>query len=127
MRRDLALCLAVLEFCEEKNDEGLATVTLENVERGVVSAHVLMLKDAGLIDAERSNSGIAGSSWQVRRLTWAGHDWLDAHRAKRTSKSNRFVAVKTEAPPEPVPALYKAMAVRRVSSRSGAGAWEQPE
>jgi hypothetical protein len=128
MRRDLALCLAIMEFAESKSDDGLATVNLEGVERGVVSAHVQMLRDAGLIEAERSNPGIGSTCWQVRRLTWAGHDWLDEHRPKQAApKTKRFVAVKPEPDPEPeLPPPYKAAGVRRVSSRSGAGAWEQP-
>jgi len=126
MKRDLALCVAIMQFAESKSDDGLATVNLQGVERGVVSGHVQMLKDAGLIEAERSNNGIGSICWQVRRLTWAGHDWLDAHRPKQAAR-RRFVAVKPKTEPEPeLPPAYNAAGIRRVSSRSGAGPWEHP-
>jgi len=85
MRREPDLLREILSWIEEHCD-GLRCISLEieGHDLAQVAGHVELLEDEGLIDGlvdgcvSRHLNGI--SSVKVRRLTAAGHDFLDAAR-----------------------------------------------
>lgn len=81
MRRDWDLVRRILLETEEKGEAGLGWTTLDLVEwtPRVVSYHVRLLDEAGLIEAQDLTT--SGSfEWQPKRLTWDGHEFLEAAR-----------------------------------------------
>lgn len=80
MQRDMELIREILlgiETSEPK--QGLVRLKLSGRDNAEVSYHVMLLAQAGLIDAIDMSSS-AGSSWIPKSLTWEGHDFLDAAR-----------------------------------------------
>src|SRR5689334_8656801 len=56
--------------------------------------HVMILKEAGLIEAFEFSAG-GMIDWRPKRLTWQGHDFLDAARNDATwRKANELVKEK---------------------------------
>ena len=71
MKRDMDLCRRIL-FEIEGNDVGTPIEMLQ-VEAGldVVIGHLLILKDAELIEGRIDRHA---RDYSIRRLTWSGHD-----------------------------------------------------
>src|SRR4051794_15365311 len=61
-----------------------------------ISYHVMLLNEAGLLDAyDLSRAGVL-CDWKPTRLTWAGHEFLDASREpSRWDKAKAIVREKT--------------------------------
>ncbi len=81
MKRDLELVREIL-LAVEKSDQApdeWVNINLPSRNPSLVSYHVKMLHDAGLLDAT-DLSDFSESSWVPRSLTWAGHEFLDAAR-----------------------------------------------
>ncbi|HNP62453.1 MAG TPA: DUF2513 domain-containing protein [Woeseiaceae bacterium] len=80
MKRDMELCRAImlhLETCEDTMAPQRITVGDFTPEQ--VSYHVKLLADAGLIEA-LDFSSMDSFHWDPIRLTWEGHEFLDAAR-----------------------------------------------
>ena len=81
MNRDMDLCRRVLLAIEDSPPS--KTVQFFNFTgaypKDTVAEHVVLLEEAGLLEAniERTFDGIGFS---INRLTWDGHDFLDAAR-----------------------------------------------
>ncbi len=92
MKRDMDLFRALLLRVEEQPyGEGLGPIEVSGYTKEQVYYHALLAQDAGLIDA----SFMLGYEFVVLRLTYAGHEFLDAARqdklwrkAKETILSN---------------------------------------
>jgi len=73
------LCRIILQKTEEHDiSTGKPDVYFPDRPDNEISYHVRLLQEAGLIEA-----GIPceiGGRWEVRRLTWAGHEFMDAIR-----------------------------------------------
>lgn len=81
MRRDLDLCRQILLLLEETpNCTNETEFRIAGVEPEVVSYHVKLLSDAGLIEAIDA-SDFGGLKWIPLRLTWSGHEFIDATRS----------------------------------------------
>jgi hypothetical protein len=82
MKRDMDLAREILLWIE-KYDTGsggrLPNLSIEGRSHEEVSAHVRLLREANLIDAINASS-MRGTNWIPRRLTWEGHDFLEASR-----------------------------------------------
>ena len=80
MKRDLDLVRRILFRIEESGEGAGASRFTDFVEEGCevssIHYHVRLLKDAGLIDADELVPG----QWWPERMTWAGHEFLDAAR-----------------------------------------------
>jgi Hypothetical protein (DUF2513) len=76
MRRDMKLCGRILAEVEKQPTSGLTPVRIEGSKSEEVDFHVMLLNEAGLVDAEQVRE-----SWHVRRLTWAGYEFLERERA----------------------------------------------
>ncbi len=81
MKRDVDLIRQILLIIEEADDGATKWVDLEIPDRDKVDVayHVMLLSQAGLIVAINLSSK-DGVDWRPRRLTWEGHEFLDAAR-----------------------------------------------
>ena len=97
MKRDLDLCRRILLAVEESEhdpDEYMEPDFWDEYPDGVVSYHVMLLDEAGLLRAVRQLTIGTKSpySWFPERLTAAGHDFLDAARNEETwAESKRLL------------------------------------
>jgi hypothetical protein len=80
MRRDLELVRRILLHLEGGEEgaspSGWSTFVDEGYELAQIHYHVRLLHDAGLIEADE----IVPGQWWPERMTWAGHEFLDAAR-----------------------------------------------
>ena len=84
MKRDLDLCRRILLAVESSDKDPRDGVDLDFVDeypKTVVAEHVRLLDEVGLIEAHNLMAfGPDGYEWMPKRLTMAGHDFLDAAR-----------------------------------------------
>ena len=84
MKRDMDLARRILQATESSDEDPRGWVELGFVDeypKNVVAYHVVLLADAGLIEAQDlMTMGEDGYRWMPKRLTAAGHDFLDAAR-----------------------------------------------
>ena len=78
MKRDMDLIRRVLLEIEESDEWLPGAITYEEVDDELVSYHVKLLYEAGLIDAIDMSTNTL--KWQARTLTWQGHEFLDSAR-----------------------------------------------
>jgi predicted transcriptional regulator len=80
MKRDMELVRQILIAIEEQSAEtSRSRLSIEGYSKEVINYHIMLLKEAGLIEA-RGTHGTSTTSWTPTRLTWAGHEFLDAAR-----------------------------------------------
>ncbi|SCL76594.1 hypothetical protein L21_2529 [Methanoculleus chikugoensis] len=82
MKRDMELVRQILLQIESSTGDDFANIQIENYSPEEIAYHVYLLKDAGLIEAEISYSmdSVKPEDYVIFRMTWAGHDFLDASR-----------------------------------------------
>jgi hypothetical protein len=80
MKRDLKLCGQILAEVEKQPTMNLAPVGIEGRNHEEIDFHVMLLKEAGFVDAEQVRAGAGESNWHVRRLTWTGCEFLERER-----------------------------------------------
>lgn len=80
MKRDADLIRKILLEIEEKSENYMPVVPkIEGYSEEEISYHLGLLHQAGLVDAlNLHHSG--RDHWQVKSLTWQGHEFLDAAR-----------------------------------------------
>ena len=81
MKRDLNLARLILLKAEDCEDPwGLQDpLEIDGYNNNQISYHIKLLHQAGLIEgSDCSGCGPDGFVWIVDRLTWRGHDFLDA-------------------------------------------------
>jgi hypothetical protein len=80
MKRDLELVRKILLQLEEGGEEtgpsGWSSMGEQGYDLPAIHYHVRLLHDAGLIEADELVPG----QWWPERMTWAGHEFLDAAR-----------------------------------------------
>lgn len=78
MQRDLDLVRRILLHLEDAGAEGKSWSEFagEDDDLGLLHYHVQLMNDAGLLHADELVSG----QWWPERMTWAGHEFLDAAR-----------------------------------------------
>lgn len=80
MKRNMDLIrLILLEIEKGPYDGSWLDINIDGYTDNDISYHVILLAEAGLIEAQ-DNSTLDGLSWQPKRLTWQGHEFLDASR-----------------------------------------------
>lgn len=80
MKRDMDLVREILLKVEDLPfDGGFHDIAVEGRTADEISYHVMLLDEAAFIEAEdlTTNSGVC---WQPKRLTYSGHEFLDAAR-----------------------------------------------
>jgi len=81
MQRDMDLVRKILFETEKAPYEGgWIDLEIEGYEPNAISYHVLLLDEAGLLRATELSSLGVGPEWRPERLTWAGHEFIEAAR-----------------------------------------------
>jgi hypothetical protein len=82
MKRDMDLVRKLLLKIEEKTDSDLIyEVELEDYDKDLIEYHLELLQDARLIKAYFQNMSDGRRTFNsVERITWKGHEFLDAAR-----------------------------------------------
>jgi hypothetical protein len=81
MKRDMDLIRTILQRVESDESITPAPFEIPGHAQEQVNYHIALLKDAGFIEAtvDGDNSGAVTSAF-IDRLTWQGHEFLDAAR-----------------------------------------------
>ena len=96
MKRDMDLArqiLLVVEKTPYQGDSGFS-LTPRDATAEELDYHVMLLHEAGLIEAiGRTHFGT--TEWRIKRLTWQGHEFLDAARDQnRWNQAKKTVSEK---------------------------------
>jgi DNA-binding transcriptional ArsR family regulator len=97
MKRDLDLVRKILISIEQKPNLEPEEITIDGYEFQIVAFHLLILKEAGLVDAVMSEdaSGELVGAFAIR-LTWDGFEFLELARNDTVwQKSKKFLKDKT--------------------------------
>jgi len=79
MKRDMELIRKILLYLEEKQDvSNWDAVVIEKYDPKVISYHIKLLYQAGLIEAKPLNTKDSYGMWLAKGLTWDGHEFLDS-------------------------------------------------
>ena len=92
MRRDMKLCTQILAAVESQPSLKPTPVGVEGRNAEEVDYHLMLLNEAGLVEAEQVAHPKGGPAvWHARRLTWAGYDFLESQRdaERRNSAGGR--------------------------------------
>jgi uncharacterized protein DUF2513 len=93
MKRDMDLIRAILLEVEKSTSPGGCRIELPDHSREELYYNAQQAQDAGLIEAKFSSDGTA---FHVLRLTYAGHEFLDAARNDtRWAKAKEIVIKNT--------------------------------
>ena len=81
MKRDMELVRKILLETEEESNNPLEWVVLniEGYDPELVSYHVKIMAEAGLIEA-KDLSTLGSFEWHPKSLRWEGHEFLDTVR-----------------------------------------------
>ena len=95
MKRDMELIRELL-FAVESHDspETYIQVSIEGRSEEEINYHLLLLKDAGFIEAVVMES-LGGVMVQPLRLTWSGHEFIDAARSNKVWEGAKAFALRT--------------------------------
>lgn len=103
MKRDLGLIRELLLKLEEVEKETFDIITIgssepeiavEGFEVDQIDYHMSLLYEAGLITSGTDTDSMGDGAWIFRRLTWAGHDFLDTVRDPEVWKRTKSGASK---------------------------------
>ena len=93
MKRDLDLCrriLLTIESSDEDPRDGVELGFIDEYPKNVVSEHVRLLAEEGLIEAYALMAfGPDGYVWMPKRLTMAGHELLNVSRNEETWRKGK--------------------------------------
>lgn len=94
MKRDMDLVRQILFAIEERPvDEDEIDIAIDGRTANEVNYHLEILMDAGLIKADYDQNLRGDYMWNSIRLTWDGHEFLDAARdTKRWEKAKGAMA-----------------------------------
>ena len=81
MKRDMDLARDILLALEARGNGrlGLIEVDIPERSRAEVAYHIMVLSQAGLIEATDLSSP-GRFDWRARHLTWQGHEFIEAAR-----------------------------------------------
>jgi DNA-binding transcriptional ArsR family regulator len=93
MKRDLDLVRLILIGIEEQSTYGSQIdLQIEGYSHEQINYHVIIMDEAGLIRAEELKTSQPGR-WKPLRLTWDGHELLEASRDEtRWNKAKEIMA-----------------------------------
>ena len=96
MRRDMDLIREILLKVEGNNNPfGMEAVEIEGRTPQDVGYQMKLLVEAGLVEAgDRTYCGADAMYWHSARLTWEGHEFLDA--ARDDTRWNKMKAMVKE-------------------------------
>ena len=87
MKRDFELIRCILFEIEGKNENpgGWIDLELKGWPADLISYHVWLLHEAGLIEAHEATTK-DGYEWKPKTIRWEGHEFLDAARNDKAWK-----------------------------------------
>ena len=98
MKRDMDLARKILfdvENCGNADGSGYVAIEIEGHSEQEIMYHVQLLGEAGLIEIRDSSDSDGIRCWPTR-LTWWGHEFIDAARDNtRWEKTKRLVMEQT--------------------------------
>jgi hypothetical protein len=95
MKRDMDLVRDILFELEKQDGSGSwMKVALEGRSENEINYHLLLLKDAGFMEAAVLQDGVR-SIVQPLRLTWSGHEFLNAARSSKLWEGAKEFVLKT--------------------------------
>lgn len=98
MQRDMDLVRSILTAVEGSDEEALRRqpLAIQGYDSATIARHVEIMEEAGLVDAHVMRAdGIPPYAARVFRLTWAGHDFLEATRNDTIwAKTKQFIKEK---------------------------------
>ena len=79
MRRNMELIKVILQKLEDKEtmDGDISAKAFPDYSADDINYHIAILYNAGLIEGKEIKHGLT-TKWVTNRLTWQGHDFLDA-------------------------------------------------
>lgn len=81
VKRDMDLIRKILLTVEENPSDSVPRMpTLSGWSDDTVAYHLVLLKEAGFVDGTKSSAMGRPTSYMMIRLTWPGHEFLDAAR-----------------------------------------------
>jgi repressor of nif and glnA expression len=97
MKRDMDLIRKILLYAEESESSDIPKVTIQGYTEEQINYHLKLLNDANLVTSVKVTP-ITESGFKMitpRRLTWEGHEFLDAARDDTTwQKAKKVVTEK---------------------------------
>lgn len=85
MKRDMDLVRKILLECEAAEDTRQPiAIRIDGYADHEISYHVQLMGEAGLLDVVNFSNSRSGSVYEAKRLTWEGHEFLDAARNDTT-------------------------------------------
>ena len=95
MKRDMDLVREILRLVEDLPfDGGFHDVEIEGRSDESITYHVMLLHEAGFIEAENLTTQ-GGVCWKPKRLTYSGHEFLDAARSDTVWQKAKAVTLKS--------------------------------
>jgi hypothetical protein len=79
MKRDMDLIREILHRAEELGPESVPR-PIYDARSPEEAYQIALMKDAGLVEADMEHTNGIPTGAVITRLTWAGHDFLDASR-----------------------------------------------
>ncbi len=95
MKRDMDLVRSILLQVEANEDDprGMIPLDIPGKSPMDVSYHVMLMAEAGLITAHDLSSS-SGYNFIPKRLTWSGHEFLDAARNETVWNETKMTVAK---------------------------------
>ena len=85
MKRNMDLCRDILLNLEAQSfAPGVIEVKIDDISEQEVSYHLMLLAQAGLVEAEDLSNSTQKMKWRASCLTWDGHEFLEASRNQTT-------------------------------------------
>lgn len=95
MKRDMELVREILMRVEDLPYDGsFHDIQIEGRSDEAISYHVMLLDEAGLLEAEDLSS-LSGTCWKPKQLTYSGHEFLDAARSNKVWEGAKVFALRT--------------------------------
>jgi len=98
MKRDMDLVRQILleiEAAPSQKNTGFSDKITDQFTHKEITHHIELLDDAGLICAEATHYFDSTVDWKIDRLTWRGHEFLDAARDQnRWDQAKRTISEK---------------------------------
>lgn len=95
MKRDMDLVREILLKVEDLPfDGGFHDIGVEGRSNEEVNYHLMLLDEAGLIEAQDLTT-LTSTCWKPKRLTYTGHEFLDAARSHTVWTKAKALVLKT--------------------------------
>lgn len=93
MQRDMELVREILLAVEaDKGPHGMRGIQVDGYTTAEIDYNMALLKDVGFIEASDRGTMIGSNRWDLIKLTWTGHDFLENARDSKRWKKAKDIA-----------------------------------